>query len=88
MLIPHNQYSNTIKVRQEPIFSIQSSRAKRNYPQNQTNRQNNQGNQENKPFYFCGNPFSLDHRKPCLAREVTCNLCRKRGRFAKSCNPS
>ena len=41
-----------------------------------------------KPCYFCGNPFSHDHRKFCPAREVTCNLCKKRGRLAKCCNAS
>ena len=38
-LLPHNQHSNAIKVKQEHTFSIQSSRGKRNYPQNQKNRQ-------------------------------------------------
>ena len=85
-LLPHNQHSNAIKVKQEPTFSIQSSRGKRNYPQNQKNRQNWQSNQGNKSCYFCGNPFSPDHRKSCPARKVTCNLCRKRGHFAKCCN--
>ena len=33
-LLPHNQHSNGIKVKQEPTFSIQSSRGKRNYSQN------------------------------------------------------
>ena len=60
-LILHNQISNTIKVKQEPTFSIQSSRGKRNYPQNQTNRRNTQRNQGNKLCYFCGNTFSPDH---------------------------
>ena len=32
-LLPHNQHSTGIKVKQEPICSIQSSRGKRNYPQ-------------------------------------------------------
>ena len=36
----------------------------------------------------CGNPYSPDRRKSCPAREVTCNLCRKRGHFAKCCNSS
>ena len=49
-LLPHNQFSNTIKVKQEPNFSIQLSRGKRNYSQNQSNRQNNQGNQVNKSY--------------------------------------
>ena len=87
-LLPHNQFSNTTKVKQEPTFSIQSSKGKRNYPQNQTNRQNTQGNQVNKPCFFCGNPLDLDHRKFCPAREVTCNLCKKRGHFAKCCSSS
>ena len=36
-LLPHNQHPNAIEVKQEPTFSIQSSRGKRNYPQNQNN---------------------------------------------------
>ena len=36
-LLPLDQFSNTMKVKQEHTFSIQSSRGKRNYPQNQTN---------------------------------------------------
>ena len=87
-LLPHNQHSNAIKVKQEPIFSIKSSRGKQNYPQNQNNRQNSQSNQRNKSCYFCGDPFSPDHRKSCPARDVTCKLCRKRGHFAKCCNSS
>ena len=87
-LLPHNQHSNAFKVKQEPNFSIQPSRGKRNYPQNQNNRQNSQSNQGIKSCYFCGNPFSPGHRKSCPAREVTCNLCRKRGQFAKCCNSS
>ena len=87
-LLPHNQHSSGIKVKQEPTCSIQSSRGKRNCPQNQNNRQTSQNNQSNKSCYFCGNPYSPDHRKSCPAREVTCNLCRKRGHFAKCCNLS
>ena len=86
-LLPHNQVTG-IKVKQEPTFSIQSSRGKRNTPQNNYNRQNTQSNKSNKACYFCGNPFSLEHRKSCPAREVTCNLCEKRGHFAKCCNSS
>ena len=85
-LLPHIQHSNAIKVKQEPPFSIQSSREKRNYPQNQNYRQNWRSNQGNKSCYFCGNSFSPDHRKTCPARKVTCNHCRKRGHFAKCCN--
>ena len=40
-LLPHDQYSNTIKIKQEPDFSILPYRGKRNGPQNQANRQNN-----------------------------------------------
>ena len=87
-LLPHNQFSSTIKVKQEPTFSIQSSRGKRNTPQNQSNRPNTQSNKGNKACYFCGNSFSPDHRKSCPAREVTCNLCKKRAHFAKCCNSS
>ena len=87
-LLPHNQFSSTIKVKQEPTFSIQSSRGERNTPQNQFNQQNTQSNKGNKACYFCGNSFSPDHRRLCPAREVTCNLCKKRGHFAKCCNSS
>ena len=64
-LLPHNPFSSTIKVKQEPTFSIQTSRGKRNSPQNQTNRQTAQSNKGNKSCYFYGNPFSPDHRKSC-----------------------
>ena len=87
-LLPHKQFSNTIKVEQESTFSIQSSRGKRNSPQNQTNRQNAQSNKGNKSCYFFSNPFSPDHRKSCPARKFTCNLCKKRSHFAKCCNSS
>ena len=87
-LLPHNQFSSTIKVKQEPTFSIQSSRGKRNTPQNQSNRQNTQSNKGNKACYFCGNSLSPEDRRSCPAREVTCNLCKKRGHFAKCCNSS
>ena len=87
-LLPHNQHSNGIKIEQERTFPLQSSRGKRNYPKNQNNRQTSQNNQTNKSCYFCGNPVSPDHRKSCPAREVTCNLCRRRGHFAKCCNSS
>ena len=77
-LLPHNQHSTGIKVEQEPTCSIQSSRGKRNYPQNQTIRQSFQNNQTSKPCYFCGNPYSPEHRKSCPARDVTCNLSETR----------
>ena len=32
-LLPHNQFSSTTKVKQQPTFSTQSSRGKRNSPQ-------------------------------------------------------
>ena len=57
-LLPHNQFSSTIKVKQEPTLSIQSSRGKRTSPQNQFNRQNAQSNKGNRACYFCGNPFN------------------------------
>ena len=87
-LLSHNQHSNGFKVKQEPTFYIQSSRRERNYSHNQNNRQTSQNNKTNKSCYFCGNSFGPDHRKACPAREVTCNLCRKRGHFAKCCNLS
>ena len=43
-LLTHNQHSTGIKVNQEPTCSIQSTRGKRNYPQNQNNRQTSQKN--------------------------------------------
>ena len=70
-LLPHNQHSNGIKVKQEPTFSIQSYRKKRNYPQNQSNRQTSQNSQTNNSCYFCGNPFSPDHRKSCPALVIS-----------------
>ena len=87
-LFPHNQHSLASKVKPEPTFSIQSSRGKLSLPQNQNNRQNTQNNQGNKSCYFCVNPFSPYHRKSCPAWEVTCNLCKKCGHFAKCCNSS
>ena len=87
-LLPHNQHSTGIKVKQEPTCSIQSSRGRWNYPQNQNKRQTSQNNQIGKSCYFCGNPYSPEHRKSCPARDVTCNLCRNRGHFAKCCNSS
>ena len=67
-LPPHNHFASTTKVKQEPTFSIQSSRGKRYSPQNQLNRQNAQSNKGNKSCDFCGNPFSSDHRNSCPAR--------------------
>ena len=87
-LLPHNQNSTGIKVKQEPTCSIQPSRGRRNYPQNQNNRQSSQSNHTSNSCYFCGNPYSPEHRKSCPARDVTCNLCRKRDHFAKCCNSS
>ena len=87
-VLPNNQHSTGIKVKQEPTCSIQSSRGKRNYTQNQNNRQTSQNNHTKKSCYFCGNPYSPEHRKLCPARDVTCNLCRKRGHCAKFCNSS
>ena len=75
-------------MKQEPTCSIQPSRGRRNYPHNQNNRQSSQSNQPSKSCYFCDNPYSPEHRKSCPARDVTCNLCRKRGHFAKCCSSS
>ena len=69
------------------IQSFRGNFGKHGGPHNQSHCQN-QGNQGNKPCYFCGNPFTPDHRKSCPARNVTCNLCRKRGNFAKCFNLS
>ena len=41
---------------------------------------------QTKPCYFCGNPFSLEHRRSCPAREGTCIACKNKGHFAKFCN--
>ena len=35
---------------------------------------------------LCGNPFSLEHRRSCPAREATCNACKKKRHFAKVFN--
>ena len=38
-----------------------------------------------KQCYKCGNPFSPNHFKSCLARDKFCTKCVKRGHFAKIC---
>ena len=48
--------------------------------------QSNQQQSQNKPCYFCGNPFSLEHRRSCPAREATCKASKKKGYFAKVSN--
>ena len=89
-LLPHNNATststNSIRVKEEPTSSVQQFKNQGNSSRGGgVNRPNQQQNQ-NKPCFFCGNPFSLEHRRPCPAREATCNACKKKGHFAQVCN--
>ena len=89
-LLPHNNTSshntNSIRVKQEPTSSAQQFKNQgTSSPGGGVNRPN-QRQSQNKPCYFCGNPFSFKHRRSCPAREATCNACKKKGHFAMVCN--
>ena len=89
-LLPHNNATstttNSIRVEQKPTSSVQQFKNQGNSSRGGGVNRPNQRQNQNKPCYFCGNPFSLEHRRSCPAREVTCNACKKKGHFAKVCN--
>ena len=76
-LLPHNNSSSTnassIRVKQEPTSSVQQFSNQGNNSRGGGLNRSNQRQNQNKPCYFCGNPFSLEHRRTCPAREATCN---------------
>ena len=89
-LLPHNNSSSTnassIPVKQEPTSSVKEFRNQGNNSRGGGRNRSNQRQNQNKPCLFCGNLFSLEHRRTCPAREATCNACIKKGHFAKVCN--
>ena len=84
LLFHNTQPSSITMVKQEPTFSIQSglySSRSRGGSAKPTSKQGYSSNYS-KSCYFCGDSFSLEHRKLCPANEVACKLCKKRGHFA------
>ena len=88
---------NSIRVKQELTLSVQQFKnqgySSRGGGVNRPNQRQNVifvlgggVNRPNQPCYFCGNPFSLEHRRSCPTREATCIACKKKGHFAKVCN--
>ena len=86
-LLPHNNTISTnassIRVKQEPLSSVQQFKNQGNSSRGGGFNRSNQRQSQNKPSYFCGNPFSLEHRRSCPAREATCNTCKKKGHLLK-----
>ena len=89
-LLPHNHSSLyatlSIRVKQELTISVLKHRGQCYQGQGECNNWTTQRPNQSKPCYFCGNPFTTDHRKPCQAREATCSACKKKGQFPKVCN--
>ena len=89
-LLPHNNATstttNSIRVKQEPSSSVQQFKTQGNSSRGGGVNRPNQRHNQKKTCYFCSNPFSLEHRRSCPAREATCNACKKKDHFAKVCN--
>ena len=89
-LLPHNNATssttNSIRIKQEPTSSVQKFKNQGYSSRGGDVNRPHQRQHQNKPCYFCGNPFSLEHRRSCPARKATCNACKKKGHFAKVCN--
>ena len=89
-LLSHDNTTSTnassIRVNQELTSSVQQFKNQGNSSRGVGFNRSKQRQSQNKSCYFCGNPFSLKHRRSCPATEATCNACKKKGHFAKVCN--
>ena len=71
-------YSSTIKIKQEPVFQVDSV-------VNAVSRQSRSGGERpNRKCYNCGEDWP--HRRECPAKEFECTRCGRIGHFVEFCN--
>ena len=66
------------------VWNSQVGVVTNNLPRQQPPRQQ-QTNTNKDLFWRCGGIFSQGHITQCTAKQATCSICKKTGRFAKMC---
>ena len=67
-ILPHNKNASSFslpKTKQEPTFSIQLRRGGGQSSSHRQNAPDRKNQNPSRSCYFCGNTYSLDHRKNC-----------------------
>ena len=78
----HGTDKDSVQIKTEPTFAIDSKgKFKRNQKKGITKKKGKDNNCRNCGFA----PWSPSHREECPARGQECNLCKRKGHFAKFC---
>ena len=81
-ILPHNKNTTSsfsmpkIKIRTSILRTITSGGGQ--FSSCKQSVSDKKGQSSSRSCYFCGNTYSPDHRKNCLARDVECRTCKKK----------